>query len=247
MKTNRNWGVGVMEYWRIGQPPASRVTPKPGVGGIPASSALARPLAGFTLIELLAVMLIAVLLISLGYAGYNEMRKTTGVGTAARNVADALSQARQAAVASGHRTRFLITQSGDKHQYAIVREVPGLRISGQRYWETISEWQRLPLGVGFAGTLPPTADMVWRSGNATQIVYTNAPPAPWYTNTYNVASAVSPPPSTIEFSRQGRPSQTWTVTVARGYYSGSSFVTSGADYAWVIVDGQTGKTRVERK
>jgi type II secretory pathway pseudopilin PulG len=209
--------------------------------------------AAFTLIELLAVMLIAVLLISLGYAGYNEMRKTTGVGTAARNVADALNLARQSAVAAGHRARFLFRVGGsygDTHyQYAVVREVPGLRINGQRYWEYVSEWQGLPMGVVFAGSFPPPTNSITGLVNYdnTQI-YTNA--TTWYTNRFYRAD---PPPSTryytIEFSREGRPSQTWTVTVARGYYSGSgsSFVTSGVDYASVILDSQTGKSRVVRK
>jgi len=210
--------------------------------------------AAFTLIELLAVMLIAVLLISLGYAGYNEMRKTTGIGTAARNVADALSLARQSAVAAGHRTRFLIKVGGsygDTHyQYAVVREAPGLRIKGERYWEMVSDWQGLPVGVVFAGTLPTASRTVMDVGEVKNVlVYTNAPPAPPATNNYWNVLALNPNPYSIEFSREGRPSQTWTVTVARGYYTGSgtSFVTSGVDYASVILDGQTGKARVLRK
>jgi type II secretory pathway pseudopilin PulG len=214
-----------------------------------------RPIAAFTLIELMAVILISVLLLAIGVAGYSEMRKSLGVGTAARHVAEQLDCARQTAMAMQVRTRYIINSGAGRG--AVVRVIPGMPgPSGNPVWQWVVEWHQLPTGVGYLGTnagSPGTLELLpslytvigtvgYQSypstGNAGMTGGWNEVTGSWILLTNSIASYTGGANyRAVEFSPEGRPSQTLTVTVGRG----------SAEYSYIIVDGLTGKTKVERR
>lgn len=212
-----------------------------------------RTAGAFTLIELMAVLLIGMLLITLAITAYTNLRRTTGVGTAARVVADNLEIARQTAMSMQVRTRYLASPGSSNyrptHRGAVVREIPGLRDpSGQAIWQYSTEWHAVPVGVYYLGTnttmagglewLPAPTTVIGDYGSSTA-VYTSGWDSVsnvWQITNISKAGLSAVSYQSVEFDPEGRPSQTWTVTVGR----------SGTDLARVIVDGWTGKVRVER-
>lgn len=211
--------------------------------GVPAPARSPAP-AGFTLIELLAVVTIMGLLVTVAIAGYSQMRKSLGVGTAARHVAERLELARQAAITRNVRSRYLVNSGSI--QDAVVQEVSGLRDStGNSLYQWVIEWNSLPTGVTFItnGMTLSTTPLAQVSQGSTRFTngWTNCVSCPGWIVTPNDVNSFSGDKTCwiVEFSSEGRPAQTYTVTVARSWNT--------QECAYVIVDSLTGKIRTVRK
>jgi prepilin-type N-terminal cleavage/methylation domain-containing protein len=106
---------------------------------------------GFTLIEMLTVMVIAAIVIGLTIPAVTRLMSSGGVSAASREVANALSLARQYAITHRATTRvvfpyFVTTGAGTNaaplyQSYAVLEVLPMTNY--------ISKWETLPLGAVF--------------------------------------------------------------------------------------------------
>lgn len=138
--------------------PRSRATTGEGpCGGYPMQRSCASQLRAFSLIELMVVVGLIVVLAGLGVYAFNNSGPSLALSTAASQVSTTVAGARQLAVSSNAKTRFVILADSDQNApewrmrtYGILKEERGVKVGNEPLFTMVSQLEQLPVGVYFA-------------------------------------------------------------------------------------------------
>lgn len=111
----------------------------------------------FSLVELIVVMGLIVMLAGLGIYAFSNSGGSMAISTAASQVSTVVSAARQLAVSSNAKTRFIILADSDQNEtewrmrtYGILKEEPGVKVGNEPLFSMVSQLEQLPAGIYFA-------------------------------------------------------------------------------------------------
>ncbi|MGV3533771.1 MAG: pilus assembly FimT family protein [Chthoniobacteraceae bacterium] len=111
----------------------------------------------FSLVELIVVIGLIVVLAGIGVYAFTNQGSGMAITTAASQVSTAVAGARQLAVSSNARTRFIILADSDQNEeewklrtYGILKEEVGVKVGNEPLFTMVSQLEQLPAGVYFA-------------------------------------------------------------------------------------------------
>ena len=112
---------------------------------------------GFSLVELLVVLALIIVLAGMGVYAFNSQGSSMAITTAATQVSTTVSGARQLAVSTNAKTRFIILADSDQNEdewklrtYGILKEEVGVKVGNEPLFTLVSQLEQLPVGVYFA-------------------------------------------------------------------------------------------------
>lgn len=187
----------------------------------------------FSLVELLTVMALVALLSGATAMMFSGGR-STGITTSAVQISSALAMARDLAVTSNRRTRFIIVDEADGNPAALRRKSYGILQfdSASSQWALVHPLEHLPTGVVFGEDPENEAagrgvfdfrDQTTLRGGVVEYVYLEFLPAGGTTanSGANIFSLVGdagpdqPAPATMDYARLGVAQHTGRVKVER--------------------------------